>query len=106
MATFRAEGHVMDYTPDADVSSGDIVEVGELVGVAKLDIASGEKGALALDGIFELADAEIAETADSVSIGDEINLSNGHYFGVAVEDGANGTVRVRLQQATPENPGS
>ena len=34
----------MDYTPDHDITSGEVVKIGQLVGVAKLDIKAGERG--------------------------------------------------------------
>jgi len=65
MATRKNSGDMMDYTPGADVTAGDVVVVGEIVGVALADIASGEKGALALEGIFEVA----CKSADVVTAG-------------------------------------
>lgn len=44
----------MDYTPDEDVSAGDIVVVGDICGVARLDIKAGELGTLLLRGIVEV----------------------------------------------------
>ena len=39
-ATFRHEGASIDYTPGSAISAGDVIVQGELVGVAKLDIAA------------------------------------------------------------------
>jgi predicted RecA/RadA family phage recombinase len=52
-ATFVHDGKSIDYTPGADVSAGDVVVQQGLVGVAKLDIASGALGALAVTGVFD-----------------------------------------------------
>lgn len=60
IATFYKEGKVVDYTPAAAVAAGDIVIIGDIVGVAKLDIAAGERGALALEGIFAVAKGSTA----------------------------------------------
>ena len=54
-ATFRHGDPVMiDYTPGADVSAGDVVLLGNTAGlacgVAHRDIANGEQGALAAGG--------------------------------------------------------
>lgn len=51
--SFVQEGASIDYTPGSAVDSGDVVVQGELVGVAKLDIAAGELGALAVEGVFD-----------------------------------------------------
>ena len=50
-ARYIQRGESIDYTPAADVAAGDIVKLGKLIGVAKLDIKPGELGALALVGV-------------------------------------------------------
>lgn len=52
-ATFVQNGHSIDYTPGADVASGDVVVQGDLVGVAKTEIKANTLGALAVDGVFD-----------------------------------------------------
>ena len=52
-ARFIQDGKSIDYTPSGAVAAGEVVVQGELVGVAKLDIAAGQKGALAIEGVFE-----------------------------------------------------
>lgn len=55
MATnYIQAGEVIDYTAGADISSGDVVAVGNLVGVAITDIANGDVGAVGIDGVWEL----------------------------------------------------
>ncbi|MDR1611872.1 MAG: DUF2190 family protein [Planctomycetota bacterium] len=56
-ATYRQTGDSVDYTPSADVTAGDVVVQGDLVGVAKLDIKTGALGALALAGVFDFPKA-------------------------------------------------
>ncbi len=56
-AQFVHNGKSIDYTPSADVSAGDIVIQGKTVGVAKLDIAANELGALATTGVFDVTKA-------------------------------------------------
>ena len=53
-ARYVQRGESIDYIPEKPVSAGDIVKLGSLVGVAKLDIAVGELGALALVGVYEI----------------------------------------------------
>jgi predicted RecA/RadA family phage recombinase len=60
---FIQRGDAVDYTPGADVSAGDVVVQGELVGVAKLDIQTGKLGALAVTGLFDFPKAAGAGTA-------------------------------------------
>lgn len=40
----------MEYTPSADVDAGDVVVVGDIVGIAIRPIASGELGTLVIHG--------------------------------------------------------
>ena len=56
-AKFVQNGGAIDYTPSAAVSAGDIVIQGKTVGVAKLDIAADELGALATEGVFDVTKA-------------------------------------------------
>ena len=54
-ARFIHDGLSIDYTPAADVAAGDVIELGEWIGIAKLDIAAGTLGALAVaGGVFDL----------------------------------------------------
>jgi len=110
-AQFIHDGKSIDYTPGADVSAGDVVVQNDLIGIAKLDIASGALGALAVTGVFDLPKA--------TGVGEAIAAGAKVYWdvadGVAKEDaeaGANkylgktvraagdddATVRVRLEQ--------
>ena len=52
-ATFVHDGKSIDYTPVLAVDAGDVIVQDELVGVAKLDIAAGALGALAVSGVFD-----------------------------------------------------
>jgi len=61
-----ARGEAVDYTPVGDVDAGTPIEIAGVVGVALLDIAAGAKGALALDGHFKGAKAEVAISAGDV----------------------------------------
>ena len=55
IATFVHDGKSIDYTPTSAVSAGDVVVLGDLVGIAKIDIAASTLGALAVTGVFDLA---------------------------------------------------
>jgi len=58
MATlYQDDGRVLDYTPDADVTAGDVVVVGDRALVADRDIAAGELGGLAGRGVYKFTRA-------------------------------------------------
>lgn len=44
----------IDYTPSAAVTSGDVVVLNGIVGVAVTDIAANDKGSLTVEGLFKL----------------------------------------------------
>lgn len=104
-------GESVDYTPAADVTAGDVIVQGDLVGVAKKDIKANVLGAVAVDGVFDFPKATGGGTA--IAAGANVYWDAGD--GEAKEDaeaGANKligktvlaatdadeTVRVRLSQ--------
>lgn len=110
-AQFVHDGRSIDYTPSGAVTAGDVVVQEDLVGVAKLDIASGALGALAVAGVFDFPKATgggsaIAagancywDVADSEAKTDAEGGAN-KYLGKCVRAAADAdaTVRVRLSQ--------
>ena len=62
-ARFVHDGNSVDYTPGSAVTAGDVVVQGELVGVAKVDIAASVLGALAVTGVFDFPKATGVGTA-------------------------------------------
>jgi predicted RecA/RadA family phage recombinase len=56
-AQFIHDGEVIDYTPTADVAAGNVVVLGDLVGVTKRDIKANTLGGLATVGVFDFTKA-------------------------------------------------
>ena len=110
-ATFVHDGKAIDYTPSSDVSAGDVVVQGDLVAVAKLDIAADTLGALHATGAFDFpktagvgeaisAGAKVYwDVADAVAKTDDEAGAN-KYIGKVVKAATDDdtTVRVRLEQ--------
>jgi predicted RecA/RadA family phage recombinase len=110
-ATYVHDGKSIDYTPGSDVSAGDVVVQGDLVGIAKLDIAASALGALAVTGVFDLpkttgvgeaitAGAKVYwDAGDGVAKTDDESGTN-KYLGKAIAAAGDDdeTVRVRLSQ--------
>lgn len=67
-ATFIHDGNTIDYTPGSDVAVGDVVVLGDLVGIAKQAIKAGVLGALALSGVFDLPKATGAGTGIAAGV--------------------------------------
>jgi predicted RecA/RadA family phage recombinase len=110
-ARFIHDGKSIDFTPSSAVAAGDVVVRGDLVGIAKLDIASGVLGALAVTGVFDLpkatgsgsaiaaGSAVFWDAAEQVAKTDDesgANKSLGKTVAAAGDDDA--IVRVRLSQ--------
>jgi predicted RecA/RadA family phage recombinase len=110
-ARFIQDGKSIDYTPSSAVTAGAVVVQGELIGIAKLDMAAGQLGALAVVGIFDVPKATGAGT--DIAAGAKLywNAANSRvektdgtgthkYMGKAVRAAAttDTTVRVRLEQ--------
>jgi predicted RecA/RadA family phage recombinase len=106
-ATFIQEGNAIDFTPAADVAVGDVVVVGDFVGVAKQAIKANALGALTVVGVFDVAKATgVAFTAgqplywdDAANVATATATGN-KLLGKATRAAANAdtTVRVRLSQ--------
>ena len=101
-AVFVSEGDTIDHTPSGDVSSGDVIVQGSLIGIAKTDIAANALGALAVAGVFELPCGEaITAGAQVYWDGSDVTAtSTDNDLGKAVAASYNGDslVRVRLSQ--------
>ncbi|GJQ27810.1 MAG: hypothetical protein HBSAPP02_28420 [Phycisphaerae bacterium] len=108
-ATFVHDGGAIDYTPGAAVAAGDVVVIGELVGVAKTPIAANALGALAVRGVFDFAKATGVGTA--ISAGANVYWDDANNVATTTATGnkligkcvkaaadADATVRVRMLQ--------
>ena len=67
-ARYIQRGESIDFVPTADVAAGDILKLGKLIGIAKLDIKTGELGALALVGVYEIPKISLAEFAQGTLV--------------------------------------
>jgi len=110
-AQFIHNGDSIDYTPGAAVAAGDVVVQGDLIAIAKLDIAVGQRGALATVGVFDVpkatgggtdiaAGAKLWWNASDSRVEKVVGDPARPYLGKAVRAAAttDATVRVRLEQ--------
>jgi predicted RecA/RadA family phage recombinase len=54
MKNFKYHGQNKTFIADAAYVSGDVVVVGEFVGINSYDVASGEEGEMSLTGVYEV----------------------------------------------------
>lgn len=62
MARRIQEGRTIDYTPGAAVTAGDVIVLGEMVGVADQDIEANKLGAISIEGVYEFTKKDHATT--------------------------------------------
>ena len=61
-------GNVIDYTAGATIASGDVVVIGNIIGVALGDIANGATGSVATRGVFTVPKVSAAVIAQGESL--------------------------------------
>ena len=84
-ATFIQNGDAIDYTPGADVAAGQVVVLSDLIGIAKTAISANVLGALAVEGVFDVA--KEGGAAVTFAIGDLAYWDDTNKFAVTT-DGA------------------
>jgi len=108
-AVYVQRGDQIDYTPATTVAAGDVVVLGDLVGVAAREIPANTPGALSVEGVFDVA--KLAGGGLVFAIGEKaywdaankraVATDGGGFYGLlgkvvrAALDG-DATVRVRL----------
>jgi len=107
MKNYIQEGEVFDHVAGSAITSGAIVVVGDMVGVAQNTVASGEKVAVSLEGVYELPKvsgaitlgAKLYHSSGSVTTND--NSGANVFVGWAWTAAASGdaTVQVKLKMS-------
>lgn len=103
MATnYVADGATVDYVAGSAIASGDLVVIGELVGVANDAIANGATGVVHVQGVFSVPkEAGLAVTQGDIlycdATGGELDKTNtGTQAGKAYADAAGGDSTVKV----------
>lgn len=104
IATFVQNGKTVDFVAAVDVAAGDVVVVGELVGIAQSAVKAGETGAMAVTGVYDLPKAVGAGTA--LVAGTKVNwdATNKVVTTAAGGGGANKFVGKTLNAVTVSDP--
>ncbi len=88
MKNFVQPGHNLTLTAASAISSGDVVVVGNIVGVALTDAASGAEVEVACDGVFKLEKTAAA----TLAVGDVARFAAAGTVGTTNTDPAIGLV--------------
>ena len=108
-AKFIQKGDAVDICPTADLEAGEIVRLGNLIGITRLPIKAGALGTITLTGVFELTKSQTVsfQAGDNVSW-DPQNATpakSGILLGIALSETAT-TVRVLLNCSANETTAS
>jgi predicted RecA/RadA family phage recombinase len=68
MASYVADGDLLDYTPSSAVAAGEVVVLGAMVAVAPRPIDANALGSVAVEGVFEMPCASGATGAQGSAI--------------------------------------
>ena len=70
MLTYKRKAHRLQYTNStgATISSGDVVVLGDCIGIAVITIANGAAGTIEMDGVHDLA----ADATTAFNFGDQL----------------------------------
>ena len=66
--TFKQDGKVIQYTAGADISAGAVVKIGNILGEALTNIANGDTGSVATEGVFSAPKVAAAVIAQGESL--------------------------------------
>lgn len=106
----QVPGATVDYTPSAAVVGGDVVALGDVLGIASGDIAANALGSLDIEGVFDLP-----KTSAVFAVGDNVywsatgtpvtgtassgaaSLETGKFIGVALAAAVTGASYVRTK---------
>ena len=80
MKNYVQNGDYIEFTAGATITSGQLVQVGSLHGVAVTDVANGAKGTLAMEGVFTLPKLTAA-AGDACTAGGPVYFSSGSVSG-------------------------
>lgn len=103
MKNYDSKGMTIRVTAGGAIASGDMVEVGQLIGVAISDCASGEDCVVWLEGVYDVAKKAAVVFAQGDIVYFEASEGSdvvGKVAGYAMEAAAGGdaTVKVKLER--------
>ena len=102
-AIYRAKGDKIDYTPVGAVIAGQVIVLGDIIGVAEKDIPAGDVGSLSVKGSWDLP-----KTSDAFSQGDDVfwNASGNPVVGTAGTGAADNATGVLIGKAADDAAGT
>jgi len=65
---YKYAGAVFQHTATGAISTGDVVKMGQILGVARVNLASGETGSVATQGVFDVPKVDAAVITQGESL--------------------------------------
>lgn len=75
--TYKQEGKVIQYTASADIAAGKVLKIGNILGVALVDIANGAAGSVGIEGVFSAPKVSAAVIAQGESLTWDVSAAAG-----------------------------
>lgn len=75
--TYKQEGKVIQYTAAADIAAGKVLKIGNILGVALVDIANGATGSVGIEGVFSAPKVSGAVIAQGESLTWDVSADSG-----------------------------
>jgi predicted RecA/RadA family phage recombinase len=68
MKNYKCSGKTKTFTAAADYSSGDVVVIGDLVGIVAADVVTGARGEASVEGVFEVPKKAADDLTDGLKV--------------------------------------
>lgn len=97
-AKYVQRGDSVDFTPSVDMEAGEIVRLGNLIGITKIPIPAGKLGSVSVTGVFDV----IKPAGITFSIGESVYWANGSasktgsFLGMAIAPAGTASDSVRI----------
>ena len=96
-ARYIQRGDSIDFIPTKDMEAGEIVHLGNLIGVTKIPVKSGTLGTLALSGVFDVIKPRgIVFSQGSNVLWNGQAAHSGLFLGIAIQNATADSDHVRI----------
>lgn len=75
--TYKQEGKVIQFTAASDIPAGRVLKIGNILGVALVDIANGATGSVAIEGVFSVPKVSAAVISQGQSLTWDVSANTG-----------------------------
>ena len=96
-AKYVQKGDAVDFEPNVDLDAGEIVRLGNLIGITRLPVKAGTLGSLAISGVFDVAKpAGISFAQGSIVFWGEQVAHSGFLLGITIQNASAESDHVRI----------